>query len=45
MLLTSISNSLETELGKQIQLKNIEISKSVNSSTLLCLAIYCERLG
>jgi len=31
MLLASISNSLEMELGKQIQLKNLEISKSVNS--------------
>ena len=30
MLLASISNSLEMELGKQIQLKNLEISESVN---------------
>ena len=45
ILLANIFTSLEIANGNQIQLKNLEFFKSTDCSTLLCLAIYCERLG
>ena len=45
ILLANNSTSLEITIGNQNQLKHLENFKSVNSWTLLRLAIYLEESG
>ena len=45
ILLANNSTRLEIAIGNQNQLKHLEIFESVNSWTLLCLAIYFEESG